>query len=277
MPELPEVETVVRALKNPLKNRKIVAFSTDWEKALKTHANLKSFSKAIVGQKIKSVSRRAKYIVITLSAQTLLVHLRMSGHLFVTKRSLEVCKYTHGVFQLDNGDDLRFRDVRKFGTLHLVDNPAQLFANLGPEPLEKSFTPAVLRKILHSKSKHVKPLLLDQSMIAGLGNIYCDEALHDSKIHPQAISDTLSTKQIFALHKSIQKVLNKGIKNEGASIDTYRKPSGEKGDMQNYVAAYGRTGLPCFTCSTKIKKMVVAQRGTHVCLSCQTKGHGADN
>jgi hypothetical protein len=145
-------------------------------------------------------------VVVTLSMQTLLIHLRMSGHLFVAERRMPVCKYTHGVFQLDNGTDLRFRDVRKFGTLHLLDTPHSVFAALGPEPLEKSFTAATLRAIASRRARQLKPLLLDQSALAGVGNIYADEALYLARIHPETISTTLSAKQITALHGAIRKV-----------------------------------------------------------------------
>jgi formamidopyrimidine-DNA glycosylase len=176
--------------------------------------------------------------------------------------------YDHTVFKLDDGWELRFSDARKFGKVFLVEDPQAVLAKLGPEPLDPEFTPAVLLTCLQGRSRAIKPLLLEQSFIAGIGNIYADEALHRAKIHPLRPADRLADDEVEHLYHAIQAALQQGIERNGASIDwVYRG-----GDYQNHFRVYGREGEPCPACGTTIEKIVVSQRGTRFCPRCQPQG-----
>ena len=270
MPELPEVETTVRALREPLIGRTITAVSNDWPRQLGSHDDVAALDWQIRGQRIDAINRRAKYLVFSLSGgDTLIIHLKMSGHLAVEDANEPRHKYVHTVFSLDNGRELRFRDMRKFGRVYLVADPESVLGGLGPEPLVEAFTVAVLQERLNGRSRAMKPLLLDQSFIAGVGNIYADEALFYARIHPRRSADSLTENEIIALHAAIQKVLTMGIEREGASIDLYTKPDGTRGDMQNAVAVFRRTGQPCYECQTPIERIVMNSRSTHFCPHCQ--------
>lgn len=269
MPELPEVETTVRALREPLLGHTITAVSNDWPRHLATH-DLDALNWQMRDQRFEAINRRAKYLVFSLSGgDTLIIHLKMSGHLAVVDADEPRHKHVHTVFSLDNGRELRFRDMRKFGRVYLVQDPETVLGGLGPEPLDDEFSPAVLRGRLNGRSRAMKPLLLDQSFIAGVGNIYADEALFYSHIHPRRTADSLTENEIGALYAAIQKVLTMGIEREGASIDLYTKPDGTRGDMQNAVAVFRRTGQPCYQCQTPIERIVMNSRSTHFCPQCQ--------
>ncbi len=269
MPELPEVETVVRALRQPLIGRTITAVRNDWPRHIGT-PTLDELRARIQGCTVEAIHRRAKYLVFSLSqGETLIIHLKMSGHLAVVAAATPADKHVHTVFELDNGQELRFRDIRKFGRVYLVNDPKQILGKLGPEPLEAEFTPDVLQKRLNGRSRALKPLLLDQQLLAGVGNIYADEALFYAKLHPTRPANTLSKNEINALHGAIQKVLQLGIEREGASIELYVKPDGSKGDMQNAVAVFRRTGDPCYACGRPIERIVLGGRSTHFCSHCQ--------
>jgi formamidopyrimidine-DNA glycosylase len=269
MPELPEVETVVRALRQPLVGRTFTEVRNYWPGHIVT-PSLAELQQRIHGRTVLSINRRAKYLVFSLSGgETLIVHLKMTGHLSVVDQDTPPDKYAHTVFGLDNGQELRFRDTRKFGRVYLVSDPAEIFGHLGPEPLENAFTAAVLQERLENRKRVLKPLLLDQTFVAGIGNIYADEALYYAGLHPERRADTLSLAEIKALHKAIQKVLKLGIEREGASIDRYVKPDGSKGDMQNAVAVFRRTGDPCYHCGTPIQRIKLGGRSTHFCPTCQ--------
>ena len=270
MPELPEVETVVRALRLPLVGRTFTEVRNYWPGHIVT-PSLPELQRRIHGRTILSITRRAKYLVFSLSGgETLMIHLKMTGHLSVVDPETPPDKYAHTIFKLDNEQELRFRDPRKFGRVYLVQDPAKIFGSLGPEPLDNGFTTAVLQKRLQNRKRVLKPLLLDQTFVAGIGNIYADEALFYARLHPERRSDTLSPAEIQALHSAIQKVLKLGIEREGASIDRYVKPDGSKGDMQNAVAVYGRTGDPCYRCGTPIQRIKLGGRSTHFCPTCQS-------
>lgn len=269
MPELPEVETVVRALRQPLVGRTFTGVRNSWPRHIST-PSVDELKVRLPGCQVKSIHRRAKYLVFSLTqGETLIAHLKMSGHLAVVNADLPTDKHVHTVFALDNGQELRFRDPRKFGRVYLVHNPEQILGKLGPEPLEDSFTPELLQQRLNGRSRAIKPLLLDQELIAGVGNIYADEALFYAKLRPTRPANTLSQSDIRALHTAIQKVLNLGIEREGASIDIYVKPDGSKGDMQNAVAVFRRTGSPCYECGRPVERIVLGGRSTHFCPHCQ--------
>ncbi len=269
MPELPEVETVVRALRQPLIGRTMTAVRNDWPRIIGT-PTLGELRARIQGCTVEAIHRRAKYLVFSLSqGETLIIHLKMSGHLAVVAATAPADKHVHTVFELDNGQELRFRDIRKFGRVYLVNDPEQILGKLGPEPLEAEFTPDLLQKRLNGRTRALKPLLLDQQLIAGIGNIYADEALFYAKLRPTRPANTLSKNDFQALHGAIQKVLRLGIEREGASIELYVKPDGSKGDMQNAVAVFRRTGDPCYACGRPIERIVLGGRSTHFCPHCQ--------
>ena len=270
MPELPEVETTVRALRRPLVGQVITAVRNSWPRHIAT-PTLSELQMRINDTRIEAISRRAKYLVFHLSqGETLVIHLKMTGHLFVTIAETPIDKHTHTIFELANGQELRFRDMRKFGRVYLVHDPQKLFSKLGPEPLAESFTANQFQDRLNGRSRSLKPLLLDQTFIAGVGNIYADEALFEARLHPERKADSLTVAEIKALHTAIQKVLQLGIEREGASISDYIKPDGSKGDMQNAVAVFRRTGRPCYRCGNSIRRIVIGGRSTHFCPNCQT-------
>lgn len=271
MPELPEVETVVRTLRAPLIGRTITGTTIDWERAIKT-TTAPLFAGRITGQTVRAVDRRAKYIVITLDPDTLIIHLKMTGRLYVVPDEAHdhADKWVRVLLQLDNAHQLRFSDSRKFGRVYLVDDPAQVLGGLGPEPLDNAFTLDQFRARLAGRSGIIKPLLMNQQFLAGVGNIYADEALYASQIHPRRRADTLSDDEIARLYAAIREALRLGIDREGASVNWYRKPDGSRGSAQHGLHAYGQTGQPCARCGHPIEKIVVSQRGTHLCPVCQT-------
>ncbi len=270
MPELPEVETVVRALREPLIGRTITGVWSDWPKQIITPP-LPELEARINGRRVESIDRRGKYLLFTLSeGETLIIHLKMTGHLAVVDDAAPTDPWVHTAFPLDDGRTLRFRDMRKFGRVYLVRDPDDIIGPLGPEPLEDAFTVDVLRERLAGRKRVLKPLLLDQTFIAGVGNIYADESLFRAGLLPTRRSDTLTDAEIVKLHEAIRHVLQLGIDREGASISSYVKPDGEKGDMQNEVMVFRRTGYACYVCGAPVERMVLGGRSTHFCAVCQT-------
>ena len=265
MPELPEVETIARKLRPDLVGKTTKEADLRWARTLATPSS-REFKEQIRGQKVRDVTRRAKYFILQLSDYQLLVHLRMSGDLYVRNGKIKTEKHDRLIIKLSGNQSLVFNDTRKFGRVWLTANPQEILGNLGPEPLGRGFTSKRLYESLRNRHRQLKPLLLDQSFLAGLGNIYTDEALHIAKLHPLKTSDSVSQKQAKALHEAIRKVLREGIRRNGASIDwVYRN-----GEFQNYFRVYDREGEPCVVCGTPIQKLVVGQRGTHICPNCQT-------
>jgi formamidopyrimidine-DNA glycosylase len=273
MPELPEVETVVNNLRQPLMGRTIQTVWTDSPGMFKLNSP-ESFAERIIGQRVQKLRRRAKYIVIELDHDLLVVHLKMTGRLYVVPREFDdtTDRWVHVRLGLDDGNELRFSDARRFGRVYLTpdfDAISKGAASLGPEPLEDDFTLDVFKERLQGRSKIIKALLLDQSFVAGVGNIYADEALIRAGIHPMRSAETLTEDEIGRLYEAVRAALADGISHEGASVNWYRKPDGERGEAQRYLYAYGREGEPCRTCGTPIQKTRVAQRGTHFCPDCQ--------
>jgi formamidopyrimidine-DNA glycosylase len=271
MPELPEVETIRNALRQggrggvSVVGRRVKASHLLWERTL-AEPSPGEFCQRIIGQFIQDVNRRGKYLLLNLSADALLVHLRMSGDLFVENQEAPVEPHHRLMLDLDGGIRLVLNDTRKFGRVWLVADPQTVLGDLGPEPLNGDFTHQELHQRLHAYRRQLKPLLLDQTFIAGLGNIYTDEALHMAGLHPLVISNTLEASQSERLWASIRQVLQEGIRRQGSSIDWVYKG----GDFQNYFRVYQRTGEPCPVCGTPIQRILVGQRGTHYCLNCQS-------
>lgn len=269
MPELPEVETIVRSLKHGkagpgLVGQRILRVQTRWPRHIE-HPAISTFRKRIKNREVHDVLRRGKYLVFALDLGTMLIHLRMSGDLRMAPSSSARGRYEHTIFNLENTWDLRFSDSRKFGRIGWYRDPARVLTRLGPEPLSDEFTPDRFNQALKSRSRALKPLLLDQSFIAGIGNIYADEALHRARLHPLRISNTLSRGDTEALWRGIREALYDGIHHNGASIDwVYRG-----GEFQNHFRVYQREGDACEVCATPIERIVVGQRGTHLCPTCQ--------
>lgn len=270
MPELPEVETIATNLRRgtlnqpPLPGMIVSAGRVLWPRTLAT-PTIDEFNKQIPGQAVTEISRRGKYLVIHLSRETLLIHLRMSGDLLVLSDETPPALHDRLIVNFQGGYRLVFNDPRKFGRAWLITHPESVLASLGPEPLDEDFTPQHFYAMLQQHHRQLKPLLLDQSFIAGLGNIYTDEALHMAGLHPLQLSQNITVEQAGRLWASIRHVLQEGIRRNGASIDwVYRG-----GDFQNYFRVYQRTGKPCPVCATPVERSVIGQRGSHYCPKCQ--------
>lgn len=270
MPELPEVETVVRGLRAPLVGRAMLGMWHDWERALHSPSP-GEFAARIRQQRVRGIGRRGKYILIDLERDTLVIHLKMSGRLYVAPagQAQDADRWVHVRFDLDGGLQLRFSDMRKFGRVYLSDDVNRLLGHLGPEPLEPAFSLAHFRAGLRGRKRSIKAHLLDQEIVAGIGNIYADEALFRAGIHPNCMAQHLTHDDAERLHQTIRDALRAGIQHEGASINWYRKADGGKGESQKHFFVYGRMDLACHQCGEIINKIRVAQRGTHFCPNCQ--------
>jgi formamidopyrimidine-DNA glycosylase len=277
VPELPEVETVVRQVRRPLVGRHLGGTDVSWPRTIGGQAP-RAFDAALRGARVARVWRRAKFVVCDLErdgalAGWLVTHLRMSGRLSVEAPNERRSPWLRVRVALDDGRELHFADVRKFGRMLHTTDLAALLGELGPEPLDDAFTAEHLHARLRARRRVLKPLLLDQTVVAGLGNIYVDESLHKAGLHPRARSERLTLREVERLHSAIRAVLSEAIEREGSSFDTfYRTPEGQPGSYQDQFQVYGRGGEPCRTCATPIVRSVVAQRGTHHCPKCQGRG-----
>ena len=308
MPELPEVETTVRDLRPQLIGRTIKRAVVTWERTV-AHPTPNAFKKEIVGHTITAITRRGKYLVFVLERQLkeerqrtadgrrhlrerttdyqtaelaneknrkskienrkfLLVHLRMTGQFGFHAPRVKRDKHQHIHLLLDDGRELRFHDFRKFGRWWLVDNPEHVVGKLGPEPLDMPKKDFLNR--LRARRGRLKPLLLNQSFIAGVGNIYADESLWYAKLHPLREAASSSDQEVGDLYNAIRRVFRKAIGVGGTSFDaTYRRINGQSGEFQEDLRVVGRAGEPCYRCGTPIVKTVVGQRGTYYCPHCQ--------
>ena len=280
MPELPEVETVARDLRPRLVGAKIVGARSTWARTLRTHA-ADAFAEAVAGRQVQAVGRRAKQLVIDLSGgAALTIHLKMTGQLFVVPAATPEDPYIRLVLELGDGRELRFRDIRKFGRVGLYGRDpvtgelvtevggSAVFAAIGPEPLDAAFTVREFRRRLRRRKGRLKPLLLDQSFLAGVGNIYADEALWLSRLHPLRSVATLRPPDERRLYESIRSILTEAVARRGSSIDDYTAPDGD-GAMQDRLSVYQRTGEPCPRCGRPLRRIVVGARSTHFCSWCQ--------
>ncbi|MEN6473948.1 MAG: bifunctional DNA-formamidopyrimidine glycosylase/DNA-(apurinic or apyrimidinic site) lyase [Syntrophaceae bacterium] len=271
MPELPEVQTIVNDLiAAGIEGATIAAAAVYWPRTVATP----DFVRRIRGQRVRHIRRRGKYLVFELeSSMRMLVHLRMSGRLHLRTAASGPEPHEHVVFTLGDGRQLCLHDPRKFGRIHLVDDAASVLDALGVEPLDAAFTPGVLSNILRRRRRMLKPLLLDQTLIAGLGNIYVDEALWESGLHPCRSSDSLTNEESKRLHGAIRRVLRRGIANRGTSLGKGRTNFASvtrlSGDNIHALRVFRRDGQPCPRCQTIIARLIVAQRGTHICPRCQ--------
>jgi formamidopyrimidine-DNA glycosylase len=270
MPELPEVETVVRGLERPLVGRTITGVTVGWPRTI-AHPEPGDFERQIVGRRVATTGRRGKYVVIGLDQGYLLIHLKMSGRLRIVPAHEPLDNHTHTLFDLDDGRQLRFQDTRKFGRVYLVDDPEQVTGDLGPEPLADEFTLDEFRQRLVRRSGRLKSLLLNQQFLAGLGNIYADEALFAAGLHPLRAADSLSPSEQSHLYGAIRRVLSQAVESRGTTLSDggYRDARGQAGGFQDQIKVYGRRGEPCFQCHTPIERLVVGGRSSHLCPRCQ--------
>ncbi len=283
MPELPEVETIIRRLRNgtktnpPVPGHVIQSVKITWDRII-AEPNPQAFQENLIGKEIKDAQRRGKFLHFPLSQGHLIGHLRMSGDMRMEQRvtpqgdPVPPEDYDRVILNFESAYRMVFSNIRKFGRMWYVEDTQSIFGDLGPEPLSDNFTADRFYDMLQNHSRQIKPLLMDQSFLAGLGNVYTDESLFWAKIHPLRQSDSLSKEEVQRLFNSIQSVLILGIRRFGASIDwIYRG-----GEFQNYFKVYQREGEPCPICGTPIEKIRVGQRGTHFCPNCQKPPKNSD-
>lgn len=267
MPELPEVQTVVNSLKPVLINRRITRIIPIWEKALSNFSSSDLFEneKEIP---INDITRRAKFIIFHFPSSILAVHLRMTGKLYVNSDN-NIPKHATVIIQLDDGKKLIFKDTRKFGRIYLYPNLFSINERHGPEPLGENFSVDWLQEGLKKRKRNIKALLLDQSFLSGLGNIYTDEVLWSSGVHPHSISNVIPNKKIIRIHTSVKSILEAAIIEKGTTIIDFSFLNGESGRYSERLCVFGRAGKPCTNCERNIIKIKVAGRGTYVCNYCQ--------
>lgn len=273
MPELPEVETVRRTLKRLILGKEIEKIDVFYEKILINQTPL-SFNKILMHQSIHEINRYGKYLIFHIGKYKLIVHLRMEGKFYIKPVSEIRNKHEHVIFHFTDGTTLRYHDTRKFGTMELLAEKEESSSGLktiGLEPFEKGFTFSYLKEKIHSKARAIKTVLLDQHIVAGLGNIYVDEVLFLSQIHPSRLAKNLSDGEIKRIIKNSQDVLTKAIDLGGSTIRSYTSSLGVTGRFQNELFIHMRQGEPCKVCGTIIEKTRVGGRGTYYCPHCQRK------
>jgi formamidopyrimidine-DNA glycosylase len=275
MPELPEVETIRRDLDSRVSGRRVTAVSLapDSGRPVPVLKGIDEtrFREGVVGARIESIERRGKYLLLRLDTGSMVVvHLRMTGVLLHRPADAPPDRFLRIVLPLDDGSELRFTDIRKFGGIWLVDDIADAMATaLGPEPLGEGFTESLLAEALAGRKAPVKSIILDQRHIAGIGNIYADEACFAAGIDPRRTGASLTASDVKALHEAVRQVLLFGVESRGASFRDYQDADGKAGNMQMYVKVFRRTGRPCYTCGTTIERTRVGGRSTHFCPQCQ--------
>jgi formamidopyrimidine-DNA glycosylase len=273
MPELPEVETVRRTLEMLAVGKEIKYVSVFWPKMVKLPDEAEQFKDALKGQTIKKIGRRGKFLIFYTESFALVSHLRMEGKYGLFAVEDPVDKHTHVIFHFSDGTELRYKDVRKFGTMHLYEKgkefETQPLADLGPEPFSEDFSVEWLSDKLKKTNRKIKPALLDQKILVGLGNIYVDEALFRAKIHPERIANSLTPEEEAVLYKEIVSTLSEAVEKGGSTIRSYVNSQGQIGMFQLQLFVYGRKNEPCKDCGTMLEKTVVGGRGTHFCPACQ--------
>lgn len=273
LPELPEVETVKRTLEALVLQKEINSVSVFWPKIVKRPDEVVQFQDALKGQKIQKMGRRGKFLIFYTEDYALVSHLRMEGKYGVFSTEAPVEKHTHVIFHFTDGTELRYKDIRKFGTMHLFSKGTEFeqppLSLLGPEPFSEKFTVQYLTEILARTNRKIKVTLLDQATVVGLGNIYVDETLFRSKIHPERQAASLSSEEITALHQEIVATLTEAVTKGGSTIRSYLNSQGQIGMFQLQLFVYGKKDEPCQRCGTELQKIKVGGRGTHFCPSCQ--------
>lgn len=273
MPELPEVETIKNTLKRFVINKEISNVTVHWPKIIKLPDDIEIFKTLLIGQKFNDITRKGKFIRFELDDYVLISHLRMEGKYSVNDSSEPLIKHTHVIFSFTDGEELRYNDVRKFGTMHVFKKGEEFNSNplkkLGPDPFEDEFTLDYLSDKLKRTHRSIKAALLDQTIIAGLGNIYVDETLFKAGIHPLTKASDLNEEQIEEIKKHSFLTLRDAVKQGGTTIRSYVSSDGEMGMFQQELFVYGQENKGCKNCGDLIVKMKVSGRGTHVCPTCQ--------
>lgn len=281
MPELPEVETVRRTLNQLIAGKTIDRVSVKLPRIIQRPADPDLFEVQLAGRTFHSVERRGKFLRLLLDGLVLVSHLRMEGRYGLYKQEEPTEPHTHVIFHFTDGTELRYKDVRQFGTMHLFAPGDELASaplnKLGVEPLDEAFTQDAFRRALGKRTTKIKPLLLNQEVVVGLGNIYVDEALHEAGIHPETEANLLKPAELDRLHSAIVRTLRDAVEAGGSSIKSYVNGQGEMGMFQHRLRAYGREGEPCDKCGSPIEKSVVGGRGTHTCPRCQKRRGKADD
>ena len=266
MPELPEVETVVRSLRPLIINQRINSVHIKWPRVT---SGITDFSEQVTDQSVQEINRWGKYILIYLDRLIITVHLRMTGKLLVHESDPINVKHISAWFSLSNGQSIIFKDVRKFGRFGLIKDRMELAEKLGVDPVGSGFTPKTFREIMHSRKRQVKGLLLDQGIIAGLGNIYIDEVLWECGIHPQKLSYNIKEGKCDQIHGSIVDLLRTAIKYGGTTIKDFGYQNGGVGEFRSKLKVYGQKDKPCERCGTSIERIIAAGRATWICSNCQ--------
>lgn len=273
MPELPEVETVRQTLLQLVKNKTIANVSVYWGNIIKRPLDPEEFIRQLKGQTIHDIDRKGKFMIFQMSDVSLVSHLRMEGKFGVYDATIEKPKHTHVIFHFTDGTELRYNDVRKFGTMHIFSQGEEVkekpLSQLGPDPFDEAFTVEYFYKKLQKTSRNIKAVLLDQTVVAGLGNIYVDEALYLARIHPERIANTLTKEEAALLRESSITIILTAIDQGGTTIRSYLNSQGEIGMFQQELKVYGKQASDCQTCGEEIIKMKVSGRGTHICPQCQ--------
>ncbi len=273
MPELPEVETIKQGMVKKIRGKKIKRVEIRNEKNIKILC-AKEFKERVEGKVIQDIKRRGKYLILILNFHKLLIfHLRLTGKLLFVPLEKQEPDYVRIVFIFSDNTKLFFTSMRGFANVYLLSddelNSIPAIKNMGPEPLSPEFTSTEFKERLNKRKGKIKPLLMDQTFIAGIGNIYAQEALYNVNIHPERIVSQLKNKETEALYHSLIKVLKEAIQQKGSSVDAYLDLNGEKGNYVPYLKVYGRKGQPCFRCGFSIKKKKIGGRGTYFCNNCQ--------
>ena len=275
MPELPEVETVRRTLNALIAGKTIDRVSVKLPRIIQRPADPDLFEIQLAGRTFTTVERRGKFLRLMLDGLVLVSHLRMEGRYGLYREEEPTEPHTHVIFHFTDGTELRYKDVRQFGTMHLFAPGEELSSaplnKLGVEPLDEAFTLDAFRRAIGKRTTKIKPLLLNQEVVVGLGNIYVDEALHEAGIHPETEANLLKPAELERLHAAIVRTLREAVEAGGSSIKSYVNGQGEMGMFQHRLRAYGREGEPCDRCGSPIEKSVVGGRGTHTCPKCQKR------
>ncbi|MDD5590972.1 MAG: bifunctional DNA-formamidopyrimidine glycosylase/DNA-(apurinic or apyrimidinic site) lyase [Dehalococcoidales bacterium] len=277
MPELPEVETVKNELTPHIIGRRVTGITLNWE-GMVLKPSVEEFRSCLIGQEITRLSRRGKYLIFHLGNGTMLIiHLRMTGSLLLKPTRAEPEKFVRAIIHLDGILDIHFRDPRKFGVMWFTRDLVSLETKLGTEPLEEVFTPALLAELLANRKAPIKALLLEQDLIAGIGNMYADESLFSAGIHPSRPGGSLTMAEVSRLYQGIRQVLSAAIDHKGASVDTYYRPGGEEGTAHfQFRVAHRLGGKLCPVCGTPVERITVRNRGTYFCPGCQPQDKGKD-
>ncbi|WP_100331817.1 DNA-formamidopyrimidine glycosylase [Bacillus xiapuensis] len=274
MPELPEVETVRRTLSQLVVGKTIQKVEVRWPNIIRKPEQAEQFAEALMEETIHDIFRRGKFLIFLLDHYSLVSHLRMEGKYRLHHAGEEEEPHTHVIFTFTDGTELRYRDVRKFGTMHLFARGEAFkslpLSQLGPEPFSEEFTVSYMKERLRKTDRKIKAVLLDQKVFVGLGNIYVDEALFRASIHPERKACSLQEEEITVLHQEIVATLKEAVEQGGSTIRSYVNSQGQIGMFQQKLFVYGRAGEPCLACGTPIEKRKTAGRGTHFCPICQT-------